>query len=92
MLKKTHKYEGATFHVTRTSPDSATVMFQCGMHEHPPFIVGLMEDEAVGWVVGRAKSGNRHEGHFGDAVNHAADLLIEECNAIVQMDVFFSGT
>ena len=87
MSKRTYKYEGAAFHVARTSPASATVSLQCGMHEHQPFIVGLMEDEASGWVVGREKSGN-----FGNAVDHAADLLIEECNAILQIDVFFSAT
>ena len=62
------------------------------MHEHESFIIGLLEAETGGWVVGREKSGYPHEGNFVDAVDHAADLLIEECNAMVQMDTFFSDS
>ncbi len=91
MSKRTYQYEGATLQVTSTSSASATAALQCGMHEHDQFIIGLMENEAWGWVVGREKSGSPHEGNFVDAVDHAADLSIEECNAMVQVDMFFSG-
>lgn len=90
MTKKTHNYEGATLQVTRTSSASATVELQCGMHEHDQFMIGLMENETWGWVVGREESGSPHDGNFADAVDHTADLLIEECNAMVQIDMFFS--
>lgn len=92
MANRTYQYEGAKFQVARTSSASATVALQCGMHEHEPFIVGLMEDEARGWVVGRKKAGYPQDGHFGNAVDHAAELLVEECNALVQVDMFFSGS
>ena len=91
IAKRTYQYEGATLQLTRTSSASATVALQCGMHEHDQFIIGLMEDETWGWVVGREQGGSPHEGNFVDAVDHAADLLIEECNAMVQVDTFFSG-
>ena len=90
IAKKTYHYEGATLPVTRTSSASATVALQCGMHEHGQFIIGLMENDTWGWVVGREESGSPHDGNFVDAVDHAADLLIEECNAMVQVDTFFS--
>ncbi len=92
MPEKLYQYEGETLRVVRTSPASATVSLQRGAQELEPFIVGLMEDEASGWVVGREKSGNFHEGNFWSAVDHAAALLIEECNAIHQIDEFFSAT
>jgi len=89
IIKRMYQYDGAMLGVTRTSPDSATVDLKCGEHDHQDFIVGLMEDEAVGWVVGRKESGHQHEGSFVDAVEHAADLLIQECKAMVQVDRFF---
>lgn len=88
--KKMYHYEGAKLQVNRTSSASATVALQCGMHEHDQFIIGLMENETWGWVVGREESGSPHEGNFVDAVDHTADLLIEECNAMIQIDMFFS--
>lgn len=90
LAKRTYQYEGSTLQVDRISSDSATVVLHCGMHEHEPFRIGLMEDEAYGWVVGREESGYPHDGNFVDAVDHAARLLIEECNAMVQVDMFFS--
>ncbi len=91
MDTRTYQYEGADFQVTRTSPASATVVLQCGMHEHEEFMVGLVEDEASGWAVGRKTSGNFVDGNFNDAVDKCAELLIEECNAMVQIDTFFSA-
>ena len=81
---------GVQFEITRTSPDSATVNINCGGHEHQDFIVGLWENEAGGWVVGRKEAGFPHEGDFLEAVEHAGDLLIQECQAMSQIDRFFT--
>ncbi len=83
------KHKGQPFEVTRTSADSATVNLHCGAHEHRDFITGLMEDDTGGWVVGRKEAGYPHKGRFASAVEHAADLLVEECLAMGQVDTFF---
>ena len=49
-----------------------------------------MEDETVGWVVGRKEAGYPHTGIFVEAVEHAAGLLVEECQAMAQVDEFFT--
>ena len=84
------KHKGMAFTVDRTSPHSAEVRIRCEMHDHDEFIIGLMEDETAGWVVGRKEAGHPHEGRFRSAVEHAADLLVEECLATHQMDGFFA--
>lgn len=61
------------------------------MHEHEEFIIGLIEDEAWCWAVGRKEGGNFVDGNFNDAVDKCAELLIEEYNAMVQVDTFFSS-
>ncbi len=91
VIKRMYPHRGEVFEVTRTSPDSATVNLQCRAHEHRDFIIGLMEDETWGWVLGRKGSGYPQEGGFADAVDHAANLLIEECGAMGQLDSFFSS-
>lgn len=85
------KYKGVPFTIDRTSPHSAEVRIRCEMHDHDELIIGLMEHETAGWVVGRKTAGHRHEGRFRSAVEHAADLLVEECLATDQMDKFFTG-
>ena len=90
VIIRIYPYEGAQFQVTRTSTDSATVNIQCGKHDHQDFIVGLMEAETGGWVVGRKESGYPYEGIFVDAVEYVANLLIEECTAVSQLDSFFA--
>ena len=75
IITRIYEYMGAPFEVTRTSPESAKVDLNCARHEHREFIVGLMEDETVGWVVGRKEAGYPHTGIFVEAVEHAAGLL-----------------
>ena len=90
IITRIYEYMGAPFEVTRTSPESATVDLLCGKHEHRDFIVGLMEDDTVGWVVGRKEAGYPHTGNFVEAVEHAAGPLVEECQAMAQVDEFFT--
>ena len=90
IITRIYEYMGAPFEVTRTSPESAKVDLSCGRHDHREFIVGLMEDQTVGWIVGRKGAGYPHAGNFVEAVEHAADLLIEECQAMAQVDRFFT--
>ena len=61
-----------------------------GKHDHRDFVVGLMEDQTVGWVVGRKEAGYPHDSNFVEAVEHAAELLVEECQAMSQVDRFFT--
>ena len=49
-----------------------------------------MEHETVGWIVGRKEAGYPNTGNFVEAVEHAANLLIEECQAMTQVDRFFT--
>ena len=90
IITRIYEYMGAPFEVTRTSPESAKVDLSCGRHDHREFIVGLMEDQTVGWVVGRKEAGYPHTGIFVEAVEHAAGLLVEECQAMAQVDEFFT--
>ena len=41
-------------------------------------------------MVGRKEAGYPHEGNFIEAVEHTADLLIQECQAMAQIDRFFT--
>lgn len=91
VVKKAYQYQGSTLEVTRNSADSAKVNLQCGYHAHREFIVGLMEHEAGGWVVGREDAGYPHTGNFVSAVEHAANMLFHECQAMAQLDDFFSS-
>ena len=88
--RKTHHYKGEEFEVTRTSGGSVTVELECDAHEHQEFIIGLMEEGTVGWVVGRKEAGYPFDGDFVQAIERAADLLIEECQTMDQLDVFFA--
>ena len=90
IIKRMYEYMGAQFEVTRNSPESATVDLKCGKHDHRDFVVGLMEDQTVGWVVGRKEAGYPHDSNFVEAVEHAAELLVEECQAMSQVDRFFT--
>ena len=83
--------EGHQLNISRTSSDSAEVTLLCGLHEHEPYIVGKIEGE-TGWGVGRKTSGYTHGDTFLEAVEHSAVMLLEECNAIVQLDAFFAGS
>ncbi len=89
VVKRMYRHMDELFEVARSSSDSAKVVLKCGEHDHPEFIVGLMEDDLAGWVVGRKEQGYPHDGNFTEAVEHAAHLLIQECKAIVEVDRFF---
>ncbi len=83
------QYRGMQFEATKTSPASATVNIACGLHIHEDFIIGIAENDAIGWVVGRAGSGYPQDGNFLDVVEHTANLLYEECAAMRQIEGFF---
>ena len=65
-----------------------------GNHEHEDFLVNLIDESNYQWVssgsgdrnsdwaVGRESQGYPLEGDFEAAVEHAADLLLEECSAM----------
>ncbi len=78
------------YEIVQTSPDSATLGLKCGKHEHRDFIIGLLEAEK-GWAVGRKESGLRTGESFAEAVQHSATMLLEECQAIAQIDEFFTA-
>ena len=88
--KRVYEYEGTVLEITRDSPSSAMIELKCGEHEHKEFMVSLVEHHALGWYVGRKDGGHPVDGRFIDAVEHVADLLIEECEAMAQIDVFFA--
>ena len=90
IVKRLYPYAGGVFEVTRNSADSAEVSLNCGVHDHQEFMVGLIEDESAGWVVGRKEAGYPHAGDFEEVVEHAADLLKQECQATAQVDRFFA--
>ena len=89
VIQRHFLYRGVHFVATKTSPASATVNIACGPHTHEDFIIGVAENDAIGWVVGRAGSGYPQGGNFLDAVEHTAGLLYEECAAMQQIEGFF---
>ena len=90
--KRVYKHKKKQLEVIRTSPDSATVSLKCEKHDHEDIIVGMMEGER-GWLFGRKKSDEGPRGPidmFSAAVEFGADKLVEECEAVVQLDEFFA--
>ena len=92
MQSLVYAHGGRKFEVTRTSEVSATVNIRCDAHAHEDLIIGLVEDEAAQWVVGRKEAGQPGYVHsfFEDAVNWAAYLLMKECLDAGQFDDFFA--
>ena len=92
MQERTYAHEGREFEVTRTSEVSTTVNIRCEAQAHEDFIIGLVEDEAAQWVVGRKEGGQPGYVYsfFEDAVNRAARLLMKECLDAGQLDDFFA--
>ena len=102
IAKKIHSYRDEQFGVTQTSLHSATVNVICGEHEHDDFLVELIEQCDFKWVhgsgggecdwaVGRDDQGYPIEGNFAEALEHAADLLLEECGAMQGVSEFFGS-
>ena len=92
LAKRVYKHKKKQLEVIRTSPDSATVSLKCEKHDHEDIIVGMMEGER-GWLIGRKKSDEGPRGPidmFSAAVEFGADKLVEECEAVVQLDEFFA--
>ena len=90
--KRVYKHKKKQLEVIRTSPDSATVSLKCEKHDHEDIIVGMMEGER-GWLIGRKKSDEGPRGPidmFSASVEFGADKLVEECEAVVQLDEFFA--
>ena len=100
-VKKLHQYKGQHFGITRNSLHSARVQLICGNHEREDFLVNLIDESNFQWVssrsddansdwaVGRESAGYPLEGDFEGAVEHAADLLLEECSAMRDIEDFF---
>ena len=89
---KAVSYEGRQYTVLKKSSTAAQVDAVCNRHSHRHYIIGLVEHEASGWVLGRPESGSGkyvHEGRFAEAVEHAANLLLRECMAMDELDAFF---
>ena len=84
---------GDSYAVARNSPVSATVAKMCREHGHPSYMLGLLDDEAVGWIMGRTEGNtpkySNHDASFSEAVEQAANLLRRECQSIGQLDDFF---
>ena len=56
-------------------------------------MLGLLDDDAVGWIMGRTEGNtpkySNHEAGFTEAVEQAANLLRRECLSMEQVDDFF---
>ena len=92
LAKRVYKHKKKQLEVIRTSTDSATVSLKCEKHDHEDIIVGMME-VGRGWLIGRKKSDEGPCGPidmFSAAVEFGADKLVEECEAVVQLDEFFA--
>ena len=92
--ERLYEYRGEKFEVIRISRDSATVNLKCGKHDHESFNVAL-GDGVTGWLVGRDKDPygptDKETGwRFEEAVEFGANILVEECGAVVQLDEFFA--
>lgn len=99
--KRLLEYKEQHFGLTRTSPHSASVQLICGRHEHEEFLVELIEECSRSWVarraqesdcdwaVGRETQGYPIEGTVADAMERAADLLLEECSAMKGIEDYF---
>ena len=84
------EYRGEQFEVIRTSRDSAAVNLKCGKHDHESFNVAPGKG-VTGWLVGRDNNpyGPTDEEtgwRFAQAVEFGANMLVEECEAVVQLD------
>ena len=92
LAKRVYKHKKKQLEVIRTSTDSATVSLKCEKHDHEDIIVGMME-VGRGWLIGRKKSDEGPRGPidmFSAAVEHCANMLVEECEAVLQVDEFFA--
>lgn len=90
--QKAQTLEGRRYLVTKTSTVAARVDADCDEHSHRQYIIGLVEDEAVGWIVGRPDLDSPKYslgGHFTGAVEQAANLLWRECLSMAELDEFF---
>ena len=84
---------GRLFIVSKLSTIAAKVAIVCESHEHRYHIIGLLENEAAGWMIGRTEAADpkySHEGSFSDAVEEAANLLLRECQCMSELDAFFA--
>ena len=90
---KIQSYWGNNYAVTRDSPVSATVNKICREHNHLSYMLGLLDDEAAGWIMGRTEANTPkyscNSASFAEAVQQAANLLHRECLSMAQLDGFF---
>ena len=85
-------YMGRQFLVRNDSSIAAKVSIHCKEHEHRYCMIGLVEYEAAGWVMGRPDAQSPkyiHKGTFAEAVEQAANLLLRECLSMNQVEEFF---
>lgn len=92
---KVQLFQDRQYVITKNGPTAAQVNIVCDKHDHRYYIVGLVEDQAAGWILGRPEAGSpkyAHEGEFVGAVENAANLLWRECLSMEELDDFFQGS
>lgn len=85
LTTRLYEFKEKQLEAVRTSPDSAIVNLKCGKHEHEDIIIGRMDGER-GWLIGRKEPDVGPRGPieiFAEAVEHCANMLVEECEAFV---------
>ena len=84
-------YANHTFHIIRTSEDSALMGLWCPSHIHATYIIGLTEDESS-LLVGRreAESPKYEVSSFQEALEQGAQLMLHGCPLTKQLDDFFA--
>ena len=94
LATRLYEYKERQLEAIRRAPDSATVNVKCGKHYHEDVRIGRREGK-MEWAIGRETP---YDGPcvpisiemFAEAVEHCANMLVEECEAFVQLDEFFA--
>ena len=82
-----------TFHVIRTSEDSALMGLWCPTHIHEIYMIGLLEDESALLVGRRQPEFLKYEVRsFQEALEQGAQLMLQDCPLSKQIDDFFEET
>ena len=93
LTTRLYEYKEKQLEAIRRTADSATCNIKCGKHDHED--VSIARRKGGGWAIGREKP---YDGPcapipiemFAEAVEHCANMLVEECEAFVQLDEFFA--
>ena len=97
--RRLYEYAGHTFHVVRTSEDSAYIGLQCSEHQyHSIYIIGLTENEKSLLVGQPVENHPKYEVYsLTEALEQGAKQLHKDCtmsadNLKQQLDDFFAPT